>query len=573
MRANRKYRIFSEIILIAFYSCLFSSIALGDFQNDVNILGKWIPEGVEKVSIMPIASLEFREDGTYVSTATYRGKWEFERVDAISFFYNPPFDSKPINIQIDGDFLRDDYGVTWSKHKDANEINKKTNYILWDKYNSQNSMLKLKLNGCLLNTIYLPGRYEVDGKVIKTYNIIGSESPWIYEIKGDKIEIKSKKNPEIKFASYVMIGTTETAQIEGGKTFIQPCTDAGGYYSWLEGDNKNHLGHDYAAAIDTVVKPIADGKVYEIINIPSLCYDPQTNKEINQHFIWVKHRLSNGKYFYALYGHIEPFVKKDEIVKPDKPIGRIKQCYVWHKKKLVPAPHLHFGIWNSDEFLPPTKKLGYGPIREFTNPKEFFEQNRPYVGDYSVLRSQQETDELYVDLQKWLFGDAPNVQLMAKWDRKDCSIWGDVLGTGTNLLFDCRHTGIDFGATEGTPVHSATNGVVKKVEYGKNCTRLECLSSVVIYNEPSNVTFIYLHLKNITVKPRDRVKSGDSIIGEIGQRGPATGPHLHFEARIGQHSSASLDVRITVDPYEAVKIAKQRIDARDILGTYIGEIK
>jgi hypothetical protein len=177
----------------------------------------------------------------------------------------------------------------------------------------------------------------------------------------------------IFFSIYIVMGQDK---------FIEPCPDAGGYYSWLGGPRGNHLGHDYNAPPGTRVKAIADGTVYKVFDISqSHCYDPNTKREVKQTFVWIKHRLSNGQYFYALYGHIKPLgkIRDNANVKIGEEIGEIVQCYVYNEKKvLVPAHHLHFGIWNS-ESPPPLNAVGYGPVRSFTNPKKFLQENKPYV--------------------------------------------------------------------------------------------------------------------------------------------------------------------------------------------------
>ena len=167
---------------------------------------------------------------------------------------------------------------------------------------------------------------------------------------------------------------------------------------------------------------------------------------------------------------------------------------------------------------------------------------------FGIVQIIAQPDETYVDLQKRLFGDAQNVRLTAKWNIQG-KAWD-------GLLWDSRHTGIDYSAPEGTPVYSATDGFVIRVEYGKDCRELECLSTVAIYNRASEVTFIYLHMKDIKVKLNDEIKAGERI-GAVGQRGPATGSHLHFEARPGKQLYASLNVRETINPYEATKKTAQ----------------
>lgn len=92
--------------------------------------------------------------------------------------------------------------------------------------------------------------------------------------------------------------------------------------------------------------------------------------------------------------------------------------------------------------------------------------------------------------------------------------------------FEDTHKGLDIAADEGTSVCAAYSGKVTKAEdagdYG-NC--------VMISHEDGTVT-LYAHLSKISVKSGDTVKTGDEI-GKVGSTGNSTGPHLHFEVRLG----------------------------------------
>jgi len=83
------------------------------------------------------------------------------------------------------------------------------------------------------------------------------------------------------------------------------------------------------------------------------------------------------------------------------------------------------------------------------------------------------------------------------------------------------HTGIDIRAGIGTPVKAAGEGIVTETGgdrmYGKY---------IIIEHENSYHTF-YAHLSAVSVKQGDRVENGN-IIGETGNTGYSTGPHLHF---------------------------------------------
>ena len=86
------------------------------------------------------------------------------------------------------------------------------------------------------------------------------------------------------------------------------------------------------------------------------------------------------------------------------------------------------------------------------------------------------------------------------------------------------HEGIDLGGTEGIPIHAAMGGVISFADsiyhYGK----------MVEIKHRRNYTTRYAHLNKIYVKPGQRVYTRQ-IIGELGQTGRVTGPHLHFEIR------------------------------------------
>ena len=90
------------------------------------------------------------------------------------------------------------------------------------------------------------------------------------------------------------------------------------------------------------------------------------------------------------------------------------------------------------------------------------------------------------------------------------------------------HTGIDFAAPAGTKVRAAGDGVVEfagnKGGYG----------NVVVLRHRGQYSTLYAHLSRFAagVRAGTRVAQGDPI-GHVGQTGWATGPHLHYEFRIG----------------------------------------
>jgi murein DD-endopeptidase MepM/ murein hydrolase activator NlpD len=88
------------------------------------------------------------------------------------------------------------------------------------------------------------------------------------------------------------------------------------------------------------------------------------------------------------------------------------------------------------------------------------------------------------------------------------------------------HQGIDYAAPLGTRVRAVGDAVVDfagpKGGYGK----------VVILRHNGAYTTVYAHLNRIAVRRGERIAQNDTI-GFVGQTGWATGPHLHYEFRVG----------------------------------------
>lgn len=94
------------------------------------------------------------------------------------------------------------------------------------------------------------------------------------------------------------------------------------------------------------------------------------------------------------------------------------------------------------------------------------------------------------------------------------------------LHYTRMHSGVDFGGGYGAPVYAAGSGTVIAAStrggYG-NC---------VIIDHGNGLSTVYGHLSRIMVSEGQTVTSHQRV-GSIGASGLATGPHLHFEVRIG----------------------------------------
>ena len=97
-----------------------------------------------------------------------------------------------------------------------------------------------------------------------------------------------------------------------------------------------------------------------------------------------------------------------------------------------------------------------------------------------------------------------------------------------------QHHGIDIAADLGVPVYAAAPG---KVLYAGD--RLRGYGNVVIIRHDENTVTLYAHNKELKVKELEQVRA-NQVIALLGNTGRSTGPHTHFEFRVG---NASVDPR------------------------------
>lgn len=100
------------------------------------------------------------------------------------------------------------------------------------------------------------------------------------------------------------------------------------------------------------------------------------------------------------------------------------------------------------------------------------------------------------------------------------------LTSGFGLRWGRLHAGIDIGARPGTPIMAPLEGTVSETRvsnagYGNH----------VIIDHGDGLTTLYAHLSVIGVEVGQAVDHRE-VIGEVGNTGMSTGPHLHFEVRV-----------------------------------------
>ena len=103
-------------------------------------------------------------------------------------------------------------------------------------------------------------------------------------------------------------------------------------------------------------------------------------------------------------------------------------------------------------------------------------------------------------------------------------IWGD----------ERFHSGVDLGASQGTPIYAIAAGTVTTATYG------DANGYYVSISHGNGYGSVYCHMTNYIVSVGDSVSQGQ-VIGYVGSTGWSTGPHLHFEIHVNGSTVNPMD--------------------------------
>lgn len=97
-----------------------------------------------------------------------------------------------------------------------------------------------------------------------------------------------------------------------------------------------------------------------------------------------------------------------------------------------------------------------------------------------------------------------------------------------NQYFGIRHTGVDIAGKIGNSNYAAASGKVIKSQCGWNGG----YGCYIIIDHGGGITTLYGHNSKLLVEVGEFVTQGQ-VVGLLGSTGHSTGPHLHFEVRVG----------------------------------------
>jgi murein DD-endopeptidase MepM/ murein hydrolase activator NlpD len=119
-----------------------------------------------------------------------------------------------------------------------------------------------------------------------------------------------------------------------------------------------------------------------------------------------------------------------------------------------------------------------------------------------------------------------------------------------------RHTGVDFAMKPGNPIYVTGDGVVESVKF-----EFFGYGNQVLIDHGFGYKTRYAHLKSVGVVEGMKVKRGECI-GESGNSGRSSGPHLHYEVLYkGAPVNPANYFDLTITPEEYATMVQNTADA------------
>lgn len=190
-------------------------------------------------------------------------------------------------------------------------------------------------------------------------------------------------------------------------------------------------------------------------------------------------------------------------------------------------------IFEADPIPSSVREAGYGGVDRYMKLADYYQadllidvtQRLDKISKqlYVQSKSYDEVFEL-VKNKAVMLASIPAIQPIAN---KELKYVASGFGWRIHPIYKTEkmHSGMDFTAPVGTPIHATGNGTVGKVEYDRRG-----LGTSMFINHGYGYETVYGHMSKIIVRAGQRILRGD-LIGYVGNSGTSTGPHLHYEVR------------------------------------------
>ncbi len=195
--------------------------------------------------------------------------------------------------------------------------------------------------------------------------------------------------------------------------------------------------------------------------------------------------------------------------------------------------NLYRAIFQAESIPESVRKSGFGGtdryehLMQLSNPELIVATSRRMDMLRKQLYVQSNSLEELITIGKSQEERSKCIPAIQPISNKDLTRTASGYGMRIDPIYRVRrfHTGMDFSAKTGTEIYATGDGVVTyaawKQGYG-NC---------LVINHGYGYETLYGHLNKYRARVGQKVKRGQ-IIGEVGNTGKSTGPHLHYEVMI-----------------------------------------
>lgn len=131
-----------------------------------------------------------------------------------------------------------------------------------------------------------------------------------------------------------------------------------------------------------------------------------------------------------------------------------------------------------------------------------------------------------------------NTQNLRGWGGRITSGYGNRPSPGG--IGSTNHQGIDLAGKVGAPLDTPVAGEVVFAGWGNKGSGYGGFGNAVGIRDANGTVHVFGHLDSVNVRKGQKVSMG-AHIGAIGNTGNSTGPHLHYEQRVGGNLNNRID--------------------------------
>lgn len=224
--------------------------------------------------------------------------------------------------------------------------------------------------------------------------------------------------------------------------------------------------------------------------------------------------------------------------------GDTPQPKAFYKKRRV-AVHLYDDAWYALIGVSLSTKPGnYTVDYQFNDDKKykhtFTVKKKTYQAQYLTVKNKRKVNPYAKDMKRiisekkikaaakktWTEGNI-STEFIRPLEGRISSIFG--LRRFFNEQARRPHSGLDIAAPKGTPIKAIADARV--IDTGD----FFFSGNMVYLDHGQGVISLYAHMHKINVNPGQLVKQGE-IIGEVGETGRVTGPHLHLSLLLNRNA-------------------------------------